>query len=240
MNALTIMHPALTMSSREIAELTKKEIFHVHRDIRTMLDELADDPELDHVREDKDGRGYTTCFHLTKSLTMTLVAGYNIKLRKAIIDRWQELEAQADGPDLATDEGKLLLIQDLVSKQLSLMAEKKQVEVERDEAIRTKALIGSKREATAMATASAATREAARLKARMGEAADMACIMAVEGKLNRRFDWRVLKKCTAELGLNTGKAFNPGLQKEVNTYPAAAWKAVYGVDLADLFGGAAE
>lgn len=85
---------SLTMSSREIAELTGKDISHIHRDIRGMLDELVDDPELDHVREDKDSRGYTSCFHLPKSLTMTLVAGYSVKLRKAIIDRWQELESQ--------------------------------------------------------------------------------------------------------------------------------------------------
>lgn len=82
-----------TMTSREIAELCEKEISHVHRDIRTMLEQLGDDPDLNHLREDKDSRGYTTCFHLPKSLTMTLIAGYNVKLRKAIIDRWQALEA---------------------------------------------------------------------------------------------------------------------------------------------------
>lgn len=86
----------LTMTSREIAELTDKEISHVHRDIRAMLEELkGHDPEVDDVREDKDQRGYTVCFHLTKGLSMTLVAGYNVKLRKAIIDRWQQLEAGA-------------------------------------------------------------------------------------------------------------------------------------------------
>ncbi len=88
----------VTMSSREIAELTGKDIAHVHRDIRVMLEQLEDDPELDQVREDKDARGYSTCFHLTKNLSMTLVAGYNVKLRKAIIDRWQELEAVAAKP----------------------------------------------------------------------------------------------------------------------------------------------
>lgn len=88
----------VTMSSREIAELTGKDIAHVHRDIRVMLEQLEDDPELDQVREDKDARGYTTCFHLTQSLSMTLVSGYSVKLRKAIIDRWQELESVAAKP----------------------------------------------------------------------------------------------------------------------------------------------
>lgn len=95
----------LTMSSREIAELTGKEPSHVNRDIRAMLDALADDPELDHVREEKDalrfegiysdsyGRGQP-CFNLPKDLTITLVAGYNVKVRHAIVTRWQELEAQ--------------------------------------------------------------------------------------------------------------------------------------------------
>lgn len=94
MGALLSIGQQATMSSREIAEITDKDVSHVHRDIRAMLDELGDDPELDHVKEDKDARGYTACFHLPKSLTMTLVAGYSVKLRKAIIDRWQELESQ--------------------------------------------------------------------------------------------------------------------------------------------------
>ena len=84
-----------TMSSREISDLTGKEISHIHRDIRAMLDALKDDPVLDHVREEKDARGYTSAFHLNKELTLTLVAGYDAKLRLAIIKRWQELEAKA-------------------------------------------------------------------------------------------------------------------------------------------------
>ena len=84
----------LTMSSREIAELTGKELGHVNRDIRAMLDSLQDDPELEHVREDQDGRGYTTAFHLGRELTYTLLAGYSVVLRRRVIARWQELEAQ--------------------------------------------------------------------------------------------------------------------------------------------------
>ena len=85
-----------TMSSREIAELTGKDLGHVNRDIRAMLDSLKDDPELEHVREDQDGRGYTTAFHLGRELTYTLLAGYSVVLRRRVIARWQELEAQQE------------------------------------------------------------------------------------------------------------------------------------------------
>ena len=115
---------ALTMSSREIAELTGKDLSHVNRDIRAMLDALVDDPELDHVREDKDARGYTTAFHLGRELTYTLMAGYSVQLRRKVIARWQELEA-AQAPDLSTDEGRLLMIQELSTKQLALVRENK-------------------------------------------------------------------------------------------------------------------
>ena len=45
----------------------------------------------------------------------------------------------------------------------------KQLEMERDEAIRTKAMIGSRREATAMATASAKARECEKLREQIGD-----------------------------------------------------------------------
>ena len=84
----------LTMSSREIAELTGKDHKHVIRDIRVLLDELAKDgPDLAHVREDKDARGYTSMFYLDRELTDTLLTGYSVVLRRKVIARWHELEA---------------------------------------------------------------------------------------------------------------------------------------------------
>lgn len=95
MKALTLTEAtALTMSSREIAELTGKEHKNVIRDIRAMLADLGDGSNLSHVEETKDSRGYTAEISLPKDLTLTLVAGYNVKLRKRIIDRWLELEAR--------------------------------------------------------------------------------------------------------------------------------------------------
>lgn len=102
-NLIPLAQPAdtpLTMSSREIADLTGKELSNVHRDIRTMLDALKDDSILNHVREDKDARGYTAMFHLNRELTDTLLTGYSIPLRRKVIARWHELEAKAAAPAL--------------------------------------------------------------------------------------------------------------------------------------------
>jgi len=88
-----------TMTSREIAELTDKEHKNVIRDIRTMLEELKKDgSDLSHVQEDKDARGYTTCFYLSRELTETLLTGYSATARLKVIRRWHELEAQAAKP----------------------------------------------------------------------------------------------------------------------------------------------
>lgn len=124
MSELMAVGQALAMSSREIAELTGKEHFHVMRDIREMLAALAED-------ESKFGGIYLdaysreqACFNLPKDLTITLVAGYNVQMRHAIVCRWQELEA-AQAPDLSTEEGRLLMIQELSTRQLALVRENK-------------------------------------------------------------------------------------------------------------------
>lgn len=84
------------MSSKEIASVSGKQHKNVIRDIRDMLDELkAHGSDLSHVVEKKDARGYTTEFYLDRELTLTIVSGYNLKMRHAIIVRWQELETQA-------------------------------------------------------------------------------------------------------------------------------------------------
>lgn len=229
-----ITQAIVTMSSPEIAELTGKKLGHVNRDIRIMLDDLKDEPKLDHqFREEKDARGYTTAFHLDRELTDTLLTGYSAVVRRKVIARWHELEGKAAAPLAPAELSRMEIL------QLAIESEKGRLLAieERDRAIATKAQIGSKREATAMATAASARRETTKLRALMGEAAGSASILAVQGKLkNRAFDWRLLKSYCKTCELEMGNSWNPGIQRDVKTYPAEAWMAVYDVDLIELFG----
>lgn len=82
------------MTSLEIDGLCEKRHDHVCRDIKVMLEQLnIQSPQIWGEYRDDMGRAYP-CFHLPKDLCLTLVSGYNVVLRKRIIDRWLELEQQ--------------------------------------------------------------------------------------------------------------------------------------------------
>ena len=81
-----------TMSSMEISELTEKLHYNVLADIRKMLEELEIScPEISGQLKDESGK-MIPIHNLSRELTFTLVSGYNIKMRNAIINRWLELE----------------------------------------------------------------------------------------------------------------------------------------------------
>lgn len=87
-----------TMSSREIAELCDKRHDHVKRDIEVMLNQIElDIPKFGRIYFDSMNRQQTE-YLLDKDLTITLVSGYNAKMRYLIIQRWQALEANANSP----------------------------------------------------------------------------------------------------------------------------------------------
>ena len=93
MNIVNFGADVQKMSSREIAELTDKRHADVMRDIRNMLGQLELQAEgyTQNCADPQNGQMYPV-FKLPKDLTLTLVAGYNVKLRKRIIDRWEALE----------------------------------------------------------------------------------------------------------------------------------------------------
>ena len=108
-------------------------------------------------------------------------------------------------------------------------------EAERDEAIRTKALIGSKREATAMATASAAKRETAKLREELGACARHATITAVQNATGTEYSFRPMRTWCANNGATPTDVPDKRFGK-VKAWPAAAWAICHDVDLSALFG----
>lgn len=113
------------MSSREIAEITGKDVNKVHRDIRAMVPALYSVDSGDDVKSyawgtsksemnaflvhhniqgvipNYDDRGYVYEFLLDRRHTEILVSGYDIKRRAAIIDRWHALETGKAHPRIA-------------------------------------------------------------------------------------------------------------------------------------------
>ena len=168
MNALTIPS-SLSMTSKEIAELTGKQHAHVCRDIRSMLIEVhgterleqiipeqylnrhsedirehsqeivsalfGDDPKRDHVDPrgfswERDTRGYVSLFRLDKDHTLTLLTGYDAKARFKVMQRWQELEAEAAKPQLnPANFSRLQLI------ELAMQAEQERIVLEQHVAV---------------------------------------------------------------------------------------------------------
>jgi len=120
-----------TMSSREIAESTGKMHKNVMRDIRSMYDGLKIDQGSELSFDHSGAKGRRIDFYeLSYDLTMTLVSGYSVKLRYAIIKRWQELE-QAQVPAIPQtyaaallEAGRLAGVVEEQSAQIAIAAPK--------------------------------------------------------------------------------------------------------------------
>lgn len=221
MKDLMITNNELAMSSLEIAELTGKRHADVMRDIRNMLEELH---SAQKCAQYKDSTGRTLpMLLLNKEEAYCLVAGYNVKMRMAIIKRWQELESEPQ-----------FKIPTTLSEALQLAADQaREIEVlayERDEAIKTKAQIGSKREASAMARASAEARKAKALEVKLDQSREYASIKRMTRTHGGFFNWRLLKKASQDMGLLIEKVEDANYI-EINSYHKDVWLKVYGLEI---------
>ncbi len=118
------------MSSIEISELAVKQHKHVLTDIRNMLKELEIDAAEFSATQKYGNNNIREIFNLNEELTLTLVSGYNLKMRNAIIKRWKELEEQekravpqnySEALQLAADQAKEL---EIIGEQTKLNAPK--------------------------------------------------------------------------------------------------------------------
>ena len=221
MQNLVTLQTTLTMSSREIAELTGKRHDNIVRDVRELLTKL--DPSVlshEQYQEVKDNRGYTSEFKLDHDLTVLLITGYDVNARMLVIRRWKELEAQ-QAPKLPTSYIEAL--QALIESEKA----KQQAEQLAAIAIATKAEIGSRREATAMNTASQAVKKANELEVQLDQSKQYCTIKRME-MLNhgQKFDWRLMKSTSIALGIAPIDVFDSNFGT-VKSYHKDAWFEAY-------------
>ena len=113
-------------------------------------------------------------------------------------------------------------------KEALFLAYKQQEKIEELE--KTKAWIGNKREAQAMNTASQKSKEVKKLQVALDLEMSYATVKKVEKATGRKYNWQNLKKYCESAGLCWNKAFDSNYGS-VNSYPAEAWKNVYGVEI---------
>ena len=229
MNQLTA--PVLTMSSRDIAELTGKEHKNVCRVIRDLISDHILDAQLEPLKFEYRGQWFDY-YELSKRDSFVVVARLSPEFTAHIVDRWQELEQQLNPV--------FNLPQDLPSALRALAdthEQLQQAQFEREIAVKTKAHISDKKTATAMATASNAVQENTRLKDRIGQSKRNATTLSVERATGKKYPWKPLRDWCKQHGVSPKKVFDERYGSGINTYPLQAWKDVYNVDLSALFGG---
>lgn len=231
---ITISENKPTMTSREIAELVESRHDDVKRSIERLVNKgvIAQPPMADVQTLGGNNRTYTTQVYVFsgekgKRDSIVVVAQLSPEFTARLVDRWQELEKKLQDPHSVVPKSfseALRLAADLAEKNELL-------QLERDEAIRTKAHIGSRREATAMATASAEARRAARLAIEMDKSTQYATIKRMQMIYHgQRFDWRILKSTGIEMGIEPIDVFDANYGT-VKAYHADVWKEAYALDI---------
>jgi hypothetical protein len=160
-----------------------------------------------------------------------MAMSYSYELQAAVFDYMTDLEARIAQPVALPSYAETLR---LYADQIE---HTQRVTHERDHAIATKAEIGSRREATAMATASAAVRQAQKLKSELGLGTTQASVVAVEKITGRKFGisgYVPLRRWCKEQGVTAPKVLHPTFGT-VRSWPAGAWMDVYQIDIAELF-----
>ena len=150
-----------TMSSLEIAELIGKQHKHVIRDIEKIISELATEPRFGlselstelkiQLSEYKDKTGRKLkCYNLDRESALLLTSGYDVHLRLKIIRRLDELESGTAQHKQISVPAIPQSLPDALRLAATLAEEKDKLQIERDEAIKTKGQISTSREASVM------------------------------------------------------------------------------------------
>ena len=221
--------PAVT--SLQVAEVFGKNHRDVLRDIRNVQSKCSMEFNERNFAlvEYADAKGEKRPMYLlSKDGLMMVTMGYTtpeaMAIKESYIAEFNRMEEELRNrvPGLPNFDNPAL-----AARAWAEQYERRQIaEAQRDEAIRTKAQIGSKREATAMATASAAVRKVNALEDELGRGKLFKAVKAIPWLLDE-FEpskgmysvvGKHLKKLSAELGYTVAKIIVPEFPDGINAY----------------------
>ncbi|WP_230382856.1 Rha family transcriptional regulator [Pseudomonas putida] len=245
MNLVTIKDGDAVTTTLAIAEGTQND----HASVITLARRYVGDlEEFGLVRFEirprsagQHGGGETEFALLTEpqaTLLLTFMRNTEIvrAFKKKLVREFWELVQERNRARSSMPENYIEALEHLLASKRSEQLALEQ----RDHAIATKAQIGSRREAKAMAKASAAVREVAKLRDELGFSTRHATILKVEAATNRRFSHVNLSRWCRHHGVTPETVPDKRYPEGVKAWPAAAWAYVFDIDLAELFGTAGE
>ena len=191
-------------------------------------DELDGEPYKIFVESAKGQTPAFEAIEMTQDQCKLVAMRESKSVRRHVLARLKELEAKA-----AQSSASAATLSRLDILKLAMEAEEARIkaEAERDHVVATKAQIGHQREATAMATASVAVRQVEKLKIELDESQQWATIKRMEMAYHgQKFDWRLLKSASADLGLKAKQVFDANYGT-VKAYHADAWMEAYALEI---------
>lgn len=195
---------------------------------------LGENQSPKFIGDYKDAKGRTyPCYYFQKREACLMAMSYSYELQAQIFDRMTAMENHIAAQNLPS-----YAIDDPIERAKKWIEEEKQKQIaiqERDHAIATKAEIGSRREATAMATASKYKRKAEKLEALMDESQSFATIKNVQSLTGGTYDTYELRRYSKTNRLEIQKAEDANYGS-VNSYHKDAWLAVYNINLSSMRG----
>ena len=213
-----ITRAVVTMTSREMADLTGKRHDSVKRTIDPLVEKgvIGVPQSVEYL--DSIGRPASE-YRIGKRDSYVIVAQLSPEFTGKVVDRWQELEANQSP-----------ILPNFNDPAAAAIAWAEQYRA-RQLAEETKAHIGHKREATAMATASVAVRKATRLEIELDRAKEYATVKRMEMAYHgTKFDWRLLKSTAAAMDMPAIDVFDQNYGT-VKAYHADVWAEAYAVQI---------
>lgn len=209
----------VTMSSREIAELVDSR----HDKVKQSIERLAERGVigLPPLGEYLDSLGRKASeYRVGERESYIVVAQLSPEFTAKLVDFWQE------------HRQPVIALPNFSDPVAAARAWASEYEARRI-AEQTKAEIGSRREATAMNTASQATKKATKLEIELDRSKQYATIKRMELLYHgQTFNWRLLKSTSTEMGIPPIDVFDQNYGT-VKGYHADVWREAYALDIPD-------